>query len=213
MSIYLLTWIATILTLLICARGHYQDASYIFGDVTNSTGWSSTGFAFILAVMNGVFGFLGTDCAAHLAEEIPNPGRNVPKAIMWPVLMALVTAWPFTVACVASISNMSEVLGGETGFPLLTIYYQATGSKAGATVLLAFFIFCYFGGTVACLTTSSRTLWAVSRDGALPYSRFWMQVSPTWQMPVKASCLSGIVMTVSTLATLELLSAHSEQSW
>lgn len=151
----------------------------------------------MLAVMNGVFSYLGTDCAAHLAEEIPNPGRNVPRAIMWPILLGLICSWPYAIACVASISHIDGVLNGETGFPLLTIYYQATGSKAGATVLLAMFVFCFFGCMVACMTTSSRTLWAVSRDNALPYSKFWMRVSPTWQMPVNATCLSGLVMSVS----------------
>ena len=147
--------------------------------------------------MNGVFSFIGTDCAAHLAEEIPNPSRNVPRAIMWPILLGLICAWPFAVACVASIKNISGVLGGETGFPLLTIYYQATGSKAGATVLMAMFCVCFFGVMVPVVTTVSRTLWAVSRDNAVPYSKYWMKVSPTWKMPVNACLLSGLIMSVS----------------
>ena len=117
---------------------------------------------------------------------------------MWPILLGLIFAWPYAVACVASISNISGVLNGQTGFPLLTIYYQATGSKAGATVLLVMFCVCFFGCMTACLTTCSRTLWAVSRDNALPYSKYWMKVSHTWQMPVNATCLSGVIMSVST---------------
>lgn len=196
-SLYVITFTATFISILVCARDHYQPASWVFGDTTNSTGWPSTGFAFILALMNGVFCFIGTDCAAHLAEEIPNPSRNVPRAILWPILIGFMIAWPYAVACVASISDIDGVLGGDTGFPLLTIYYQATGSKVGATVLLTMFIVCFFGCMTACLTTCSRTIWAVSRDNALPYSKYWMRVSPTFQMPVNATCLSGLVMSVS----------------
>ena len=189
---------ATFVTILACARGRYQSASWVFTDTTNSTGWSSNGFAFVLAVMNGVFSFLGIDCGAHLAEEIPNPGKNVPRVIMWPILIDFITAWPFAIACCAAITSVADVLSGEvTGFPLLTIYYQATGSKAGATVLLALFTICFFGCVTACFTTCSRTLWAVSRDGALPYSQYWQQVSKRFQMPVKASVLSATVMSVS----------------
>ena len=151
-----------------------------------------------MMLIDAVFAFIGTDCAAHLAEEIPNPSRNVPRAIMWPILLGFCIAWPFAVACVASITDLEKVLGGQTGFPLLTIYYQATGSKAGATVLLTMFIICFFGCLTACITTCCRTLWAVSRDDALPYSKYWMKVSPTFQMPLNATCLSGVVMSVST---------------
>ena len=124
---------------------------------------------------------------------------------MWPILLGLIFAWPYAVACVASISNRSGVLNGQTGFPLLTIYYQATGSKAGATVLLVMFCVCFFGCMTACLTTCSRTLWAVSRDNALPYSKYWMEVSHTWQMPVNATCLSGVIMSVSTYGSWVIL--------
>jgi choline transport protein len=48
-------------------------------------------------------------------------------------------------------------------------------------------------------TTASRTLWAVSRDGALPYSSVWMRVSPRWKMPLNAMCLSGTVASVSAI--------------
>jgi amino acid transporter len=81
--------------------------------MTNSTGWPSTGFAFILAVMNGVFFFLGTDCSAYHCEEIANPSRNIPKAILYPVLIGLLASWPFAVALVASISDVSGVINGE----------------------------------------------------------------------------------------------------
>lgn len=201
MTLSLLTWLSTLIALLVCARDHYQPASWIFGSTTNSTGWPSTGFAFLLAVMNAVFAYLGTDSAAHLCEEIPNPGRNVPRAILIPILIGFLTSWPFAIACMAGISDVSGVVGTETGFPLLTIYYQATGSKAGATALLAVFCTVFFGAMVGCLTVCSRTIWAVSRDGALPVSKYWARVNGKFQMPLNASCLSGVMMTVRSFSS------------
>lgn len=46
-------------------------------------------------------------------------------------------------------------------------------------------------------TTASRTLWAVSRDNALPYSSLWMLVSRRYKMPLNAMCLSGTLVSVS----------------
>jgi choline transport protein len=128
---------ATTITLLVCSRNHLEPASWVFGDTTNSTGWKSDGFAFVLSISNAVYAFLGSDAGAHLCEEIPNPGRNVPKVII---------AFPFACACIASITDINAVLTTATGLPLVEIYYQGTGgSRVGASILMALFAFCFFG--------------------------------------------------------------------
>ncbi|KIW00466.1 uncharacterized protein PV09_07990 [Verruconis gallopava] len=191
-----LTLGATTLTLFITARNKHASGKFIFADNTNRSGWSSDGWAFMLAIGNAVFSYLGSDCGAHMCEEIPSPGRNVPKVIMVPLIMGLVTAFPFAVSLMYSITSLSDVLDTPTGLPLLEIYYQGTGSKEGASVLLALFAFCFFGCLVANMTTCSRTLWAVSRDGALPFSHVWMRVHPRWKMPANAILLSGTLISI-----------------
>ena len=61
-----LTLFATTLSLFVVARNHHASADWIFTDTTNRTGWSSDGFAFMLAVGNAVFSYLGSDCGAHV---------------------------------------------------------------------------------------------------------------------------------------------------
>jgi choline transport protein len=160
-----LTLSATTIVLFICSRNHFPSGSWIFTDTSSSTGWKQEGFGFILAISNAVYAFLGSDAGAHLCEEIHNPGRNVPKVMLYPLAMGLVTAFPFAIACMSSIVNIEDVIGTATGIvplfykqlwrcsnfkpglPLIEIYYQGTGSKAGASVLMALFAFCFF----ACL--------------------------------------------------------------
>jgi choline transport protein len=110
-----LTLTATTITLLVCNRNNYPSAGWIFSDTTNLTGWPSDGFAFLLSISNAVYAFLGTDCGAHLCEEIHNPGRNVPKVILYPLVIGLVTAFPFTIACMASITDLDAVFSTSTG--------------------------------------------------------------------------------------------------
>lgn len=74
--------VTTFITILACAAPNYAPASEVFVQITNSTGWSNDGFAFILCIVNALYGFLGADCGAHLCEEIPNPTVNVPKVIV-----------------------------------------------------------------------------------------------------------------------------------
>lgn len=80
-----------------------------------------------------------------MCEEIPNPGKNVPKVIMYPLAMGLFTAFPFACACMTSIVDLEAVLTTATGLPLIEIYYQGTGSRVAASILMALFAFCFFG--------------------------------------------------------------------
>lgn len=217
-----LTLSATTITLFVVTKDH-ASAEFIFTDTTNRTGWSSDGFAFMLAVGNAVYAFLGSDCGAHLCEEIPNPAKNVPKVMIYPLLMGLLTAFPFAAALMYAISDLPAVLNTTTGLPLFEIYYQGTGSRPAASVLMSLFAFCFFANLVAngkstsygeawanyVATTSSRTLWAVSRDGALPYSQFWGRVHARFQVPVNALLLSAVFITVSiNLSTMSVCLAH-----
>ncbi|KIW10678.1 hypothetical protein PV08_11642 [Exophiala spinifera] len=190
------TMVVTMITILACAAPNYQPASFVFGDTTNSTGWSNDGLAFLLCTVNALYGFLGVDCGAHLCEEIPNPTVNVPKVIMYPVLMGFVTAFPFAISLSFVITDFERVITTPTGLPLIEVYYQATGSKAGTTILMLAFALCFFGCATANITSSSRQMWSASRDNCFPLSRYWKQVHPRWQMPLNAACLSGTLVTL-----------------
>lgn len=144
-----LTLSSTMLALFIVARNNHAPASFIFTDTTNRTGWSSDGWAFMLAVGNAVYSFLGSDCSAHLCEEISNPAKYVPRVIVWPLLMGLLTTFPFATSLMYAINNLDAVFSTPTGLPLIEIYYQGTGSRVAASILLAMFAFCFFGNLVA----------------------------------------------------------------
>lgn len=103
----------------------------------------------MLAVSNAVYAFLGTDCGAHLCEEIRDPAQNAPKIILYPILIGLVTAFPFACACMNAITDVDAVLNTPSGLPLIEIYYQSTQSKSASSILLALFAFCFFGCSVA----------------------------------------------------------------
>lgn len=216
-ALSILTFGSTLITLFVVARHNHASADFILADISGQSGWSSPGFAFFLAVGNAVFGFVGSDCGAHLCEEIANPAKYVPMVILYPIMVGTMTAFPFAAALTYSITDLTAVLNTATGVPLIEIYLQATGSPAAASVLLAVFTFCLFGCLVGigkrnpelCFfpvylgtdkikgTTCSRTLWAVSRDGVLPFSHLWMQVHPDFKMPMNAMLLTATCATVS----------------
>jgi choline transport protein len=59
------------------ASSHFVWNSF---DENNLTGWSG-GVAFLCGVLNGAFTIGTPDAITHMAEEVPHPRRDLPKAI------------------------------------------------------------------------------------------------------------------------------------
>jgi choline transport protein len=74
--------IGGLITIIVLAAMPKQHASTktVFVDWENATGWGS-GVAFLTGVLNGAFTIGTTDAITHLAEELPNPKKDLPKAI------------------------------------------------------------------------------------------------------------------------------------
>lgn len=69
----------TIIVVAAMPKVHASNAS-VWTDFVNSTGWSN-GVAFLTGVLNGAFTIGTSDSISHLAEELPNPAIDLPKAI------------------------------------------------------------------------------------------------------------------------------------
>ena len=181
-----------------------QPASLVFKTWENTTGWPD-GLAFLLATGQAMYGFLGTDGATHIAEELPNPGKNVPRVVMLVMAIGTGTSIPWTLAFLFSTNDLEAI--ASSPLPILTVFEQATGSLRVATLFTVWIVIIYFGAMISCLVTSSRIIWAFSRDGGLPYSKVFAKVHPTLNAPVNATLLAsvfiglfGLLYIVSTTA-------------
>lgn len=74
-----------LVTIIVCAAMPKQHASnaFVWGmfDENNVTGWSD-GIAFLAGVLNGAFTIGTPDAVTKLCEELPDPRRDMPKAIL-----------------------------------------------------------------------------------------------------------------------------------
>jgi choline transport protein len=58
----------------------HASTSFVWTEWDNQTGWSS-GVAFLTGVLNGAFTIGTPDGVTHMAEELPNPKKDMPKAV------------------------------------------------------------------------------------------------------------------------------------
>ncbi|KAF2851897.1 amino acid permease [Plenodomus tracheiphilus IPT5] len=163
-----------------------NTASFVFTEVTNSSGWSNEGVSWLVGLLSAVFPVLGYDAACHLAEEMPHASRNVPLAMIGSVTINGVLGLVFCIVLLFATGPLDVLLATPTGFPFMQIFLDATKSTAGATVLSAILTAIAIAATAAGVTSTSRTVWAFARDKALPFDRYFSHVNHKSQIPVRA---------------------------
>ena len=182
-----------------------NPAHSVFAGVENLTGWSSDGVAWIVGLISTIYPFLGYDAACHLAEEIPHAARNVPLAIMGSIGLNGLMGLAFATLVLFSTGPLEQILATPTGFPFIQIFFDVTKSHVGATILSLFPIIIAMAAAVAGITSTSRTLWAFSRDKASPFSGFLSKVNRCEAIPERA--IWSIVMLQVLLGFIYLGSA------
>ena len=103
----------------------------------------------------------------------------MPQSIILSVIINAVLAFAFIMVLLFFIGNPIAALGTATGYPVIEIYLQATGSTAGATVLTYFIIVPLIVSNFSVLASVTRLVWAFARDNGLPFSSFFSTVRLT----------------------------------
>ncbi|KAF2642155.1 gaba permease [Massarina eburnea CBS 473.64] len=203
---------ATIIALPIGRASQRNDGKFIFGTTANLTTWSP-GFAWFLSWLSPIWSIGGFDSCVHMSEEASNATKVVPYGI----LMSIGSCWFFgTIICIVIAACMStdidSILGSPFGQPMAQIYYDALGKKGALGFMSLLFIVQFLMG-LSILVAVSRQSWAFSRDGALPFSKFFRRVSPRLLIPVRAvwgcvvvACILGLLCLIAPAAASALFS-------
>lgn len=121
-----------------------------------------------------------------MAEEIPNASRNVPIAMVGSSVVNGLIGLAYCIILLYSTGPVDDLFTTPTGFPFMQIFYYATNSNAGATILSLTITLTAVAATVAGVASTSRTVWAFARDAATPFSRALSAVDPTNEVPTAA---------------------------
>ncbi|KAK8084730.1 hypothetical protein PG997_006001 [Apiospora hydei] len=160
-------------------------ATFVFVEVTNSSGWQSDGVSWLVGLISAIYPFLGYDAACHLSEEIPDAARNVPLAMVGSVVVNGVMGLVYCIVFLFSISNLDSLLSTSTGFPYMQLFLDVTRSPIGATFMSLVVAVLAMVANMSGATSTSRTMWAFSRDRAIPFDRFFSVVSDANHVPVR----------------------------
>lgn len=109
------------------------------------------------------YAFLGFEDMVNVAEEVKDPRRTLPRAIL--LALAIATLLYLLVALAAVLTLPQATLAGSSA-PLAEMYSRATGQPP---LLISFIsLFAVMNGALIQIIMASRVLYGMSRQGWLP---------------------------------------------
>jgi len=164
-----------------------------------STGNAATGTSyivpFIMTMLMGSFTLVGFEASANLSEETVNAHKTVPKAIIASVALSGIFGMLFLIASTMAMPNLNDVLSSNN--PLPYIIETTLGDVVGKLFLVLVCVSIFACGLVI-TTSAGRLIYAMSRDNAFFFSRYFKKISPKTKSPVAATLLILILCLIST---------------
>jgi choline transport protein len=112
-----------------------------------------------------------------MSEEVRNPSTVIPKILVQTIVINGGLSFVFVLVLLFCIGNVQDALHTATGYPIIQIFYQATGSVKAATAMMSLVTLLGLTSSLGVVASVSRLTWAFARDGGLPFSDFFAHVS------------------------------------
>ena len=180
--------------------------SYAFTQSYDQSGFGSPLYAFLVGLLLAQWTFTGYDASAHVTEETVNPAKRAPWGIVNSVFWSLVFGYLMLLALTLAIPDLKATAASSN--PVLDIVKNALGSTGGLMLFAGFVIAQAFCG-LSSITSNSRMLFAFSRDGALPGSKWLHVVSKKYRTPARAIWVAAIVAFIPALAQFPVPAIYS----
>jgi amino acid transporter len=181
--------IAVGLYLLIFQR---QQEFSIFFDSMGVEGDGSYGAAFLGAALAGLFLFYGFEACGDVAEEVKDPARRIPKAMIMTILVGGVSALFAFAGYVMAAPDLQAIVDGTDADPIPAILESTLGT-VGAKIFLVIAVTAFLSCVLSLQAAASRLLFSFARDGMLPGHRWLAHVSPRTAVPVNALIVASTI--------------------
>lgn len=163
---------------------------------------SSYLWAFMLAALVGLWQFYGFEACGDVAEEVKNPERRIPLAMILTIVVGLVAAFVAYAGFLLAAPNLADIVAGNVADPIPEIVRGSTGDL-GMNLLLVVAATIFLSAALSQQAALSRLLFSFARDGMLPGSR-WLsklheEVGGSGAVPRNAmvvACIAPMLITV-----------------
>ena len=166
------------------------------------SGWTGgvfiTVYLFALGMLLAQYTITGFDASAHVSEETVGARTEAPKAIVRAIYVSAIAALILNLSMIAALPKRTEegnalyagITFGDGNDPFLINAANRLISSSVGTGTAKLLVFICIVGQFFCgmasVTANSRMIYAFSRDGALPGSKYWHKINPKTRTPTNS---------------------------
>lgn len=140
---------------------------------------SGSSFAVIFSAVALIFfAYIGFEDIANIAEEVKEPHKNLPKAIIYSIIITTIL-YCFTAISVVNILDYSTIAASDAP---LKIVAETIMGPSGGIIMTLIALFATANTVLIMLIVTSRMMYGMARDKALPEGL--SKISPKYRTPI-----------------------------
>lgn len=147
------------------------------------------GAEFLAAILAMTWIFYGFESAAGVAEEVIDPGRRVPRAMILSLLGAALVTALLEVALILSAPDLAQAAADPAR--TISLILEAHLGPRLLRGLLVLLMFAYLSCAGAAQAAAARLAYSYARDGMVPGSHWLRRVSREHRVPGNAILFSA----------------------
>ena len=192
-----------VVLLIILVGGYFVFANDLFANWTplNDAGvkaFMPNGFSGVMAAVAGVFfAYIGFDAVSVLAEESKNPQRDLPRGMIFSLVICTMIYILLTLVLTGAVHYKSF---DGVGDPLAFIFEKQNLNIGWMQFLVSICAVVAMTSVLLVFQMGQPRIWmSMSRDGLLPNK--FQQIHPTYKTPSFSTIVTGLVVGIPILFT------------
>ena len=167
---------------------HKQPISYLYNQQFTTMTGKPYWYAFMSGLLLAQWTYTGYDASAHTIEETRDARVRAP----WGIFLSVAVSGLFGYLLIAFVTLAIKDLPATASAPnpFRYVFEQAFPHSAFPGIVLWVVTLAQWFCGLACVTSTSRMMFALSRDRGMPMSHLWSRVSRRFRTPAAAVWLS-----------------------
>jgi amino acid transporter len=184
--------------LLITERHHNLGVLFSTEGIGSDGGYLG---AFMAAALIGIYQYYGFEACGDVAEEVPDPSRQIPKAMRMTIYVGGAAAIFVCLSLLLAVTDYAAVIDGTDADPVTTILHDAfgvTGTKVVLVVVMMSFLSC----ALSLMAAASRMMYSYARDDMIVGSRILRYFLPHRHVPPYAMVVGAVIPAIIILGSV-----------
>jgi amino acid transporter len=157
--------------------------------------------AFMAAALIGIYQYYGFEACGDVAEEVPDPSRQIPKAMRMTIYVGGAAAIFVCLSLLLAVSDYAAVIDGTDADPVTTVLHEAFGVN-GTKVVLVVVMMSFLSCALSLMAAASRMMYSYARDDMIIGSRILRYFMPHRHVPPYAMVVGAVVPAIIILGSV-----------